>query len=247
MQEETVPEGKLRQEAFRFPGRWVGGTSMILAPLLLLAGILLRMHYPFFYTYQLTAFREQPALITTSYSLFALGNVLLGPAIITLAQRIGTRRPVWAVWGATLTLLGLFARTFHAGVDHLAFQLTRSESLEEATRQIGDAYGAFHVFHAFNLFILCGWIVLAAGAYLSRTLGLIGAIALALMSVLMIGVLKGTGITSIIAAAGLCIALLPLGIKVLCEGPRPSFRSLTGWLLLLAALGYLCYFLGEKG
>lgn len=233
--------------SFWFPGRWVGGVSLILAPILLLSGVLLRVSYKFFYTYQLTAFNERPALMTASYSLFVLGNVFLWPAVIALANLIGARKPGWAVWGGTLTVLGLFGRTFHAGVDHLAFQLVRHQGLEQATRQVGASYGAFHVFHSFNVAILFGWIVLAIGAYLSRTLGLIGSIALALMNLLMMGVLKGTGITSVIATSGLCIALLPLGVKVLCNGPRPAPRAIVGWSLLIAALGYVCYFLGERG
>jgi hypothetical protein len=232
---------------FWFPGRWVGGLSMILAPLLLLTGVLLRMPYKFFYTYQLQAFSERPSLITASYSCFALGNVLLFPAIITLAQRIGASRPGWAVWGGMLTLLGLFGRTFHAGVDHLAFQLAAHGGAEQAAKQVGASYGAFHIFHSFNAAILFGWVVLATGAYLSRALGLAGSIALALMSLLMLGVLKGTGATSVIAVSGLCVALLPLGVKVLCEGPRPAPRALIGWSLLLLALCYIFYFLGERG
>src|SRR5262249_44906794 len=67
----TIPN---QSEAPWFPGRWVSGVSMVLAPLLLLTGIVLRLQFHFFFPQQLTAFNEHPALITASYNLFLAGN-----------------------------------------------------------------------------------------------------------------------------------------------------------------------------
>ena len=47
-------------EPFWFPGRWVGGVSLVLAPLVLLAGALLRIQYHFFFPAQLAAARYEP-------------------------------------------------------------------------------------------------------------------------------------------------------------------------------------------
>jgi hypothetical protein len=58
------------------------------------------------------------------------------------------------------------------------------------------SYGAFHAVSGLSGAIVFGWIILAIGAYLSGTLGRIRSIALALMSALMIGVLKGSSVTS---------------------------------------------------
>jgi hypothetical protein len=38
-----------RVEEYWFPGRWVGGVSMVLAPIILLAGVLLRIEFHFFF------------------------------------------------------------------------------------------------------------------------------------------------------------------------------------------------------
>ena len=130
---------------FQFPGHYLGGVSLILGPILLLTGILLRLRFHFFFPNQLAAFRSHPTLITASYSCFLAGNILLWPAIMTLAQIIGVRKPHWALWGGTLVIFGLFARTFHAGVDHLAFQLVRVHGAEVATTTVASSYGAFHV------------------------------------------------------------------------------------------------------
>jgi hypothetical protein len=92
------------------------------------------------------------------------------PAVIMLAKMISAKRPGWAFWGGTFAIFGLFARTFHAGIDHLAFQLVREQNVDLATKVIANSYGAFHIFKTFNLAIMLGWIVLAIGAYRADTI-----------------------------------------------------------------------------
>lgn len=234
-------------QEFWFPGRWIGGVSLVLGPLLLLAGVLLRLQFDFFFPQQLAAFQDHPELVFAAYSAFAAGNVLLWPAIATLARQIGRKKPGLALWGGALAMFGLFARTFHAGVDHLAFQMVRVQGIEVATKTIADTYGAYHIFHALSPAIFAGWIVLAIGAYRSGTLGVIRSVSLALMASLMMGVLKGSSPTSVVATAGLCVALVPLDIQVLRDGPMPRPRVLFGWCLLMIGLVVLFYFLGELG
>lgn len=236
-----------KDNEFWFPGRWVGGLSMLLGPLLLLAGVLLRIRFPFFFPEQLAAYGKYPGLMFASYSAFLAGNILLWPAIITLARLIGVKRPGWAIWGGAFALFGLFARTFHAGIDHLAFQLVRTQGLEPATTAISSSYGAFHIVSVLSGAIMFGWILLAAGAYLSGTLGLPRAIALALMAALMLGVLKGSTIVSVIAVTGLCVAMCPLGVKVLSDGPRPVPRVLFFWSFLVVLVITLLFFSGQAG
>jgi hypothetical protein len=235
------------QEEFWFPGRWVGGFSLLVAPLLLLSGVLLRIQYHFFFPQQLAAFVDHPSQMVSSYSLFLAGNILLWPAIVTLAHLIGATRPNWASWGGSMVIFGLFARTFHAGVDHLAFQLVRVLNLELATKTVASSYGAFHIVTTFNGLILFGWIILAIGAYLSGTLGLLRAIALGLMAALMMGVLKGSSVVSVVATTGLCVALVPLGIQVLRQPPRPGIWAMLTRFILLAMLVILLYFFGQAG
>jgi hypothetical protein len=231
----------------RFPGRWLGGVTLILGPLLMLTGVLSRAGYHFFFPDQLAAYEQHPTQMFAAYSLFAVGNVLLWPAIVTLAQRIAVTRPGWALWGGALVTFGLFGRAFHAGVDHLAFQLVRIQGADAATRTIADSYGAYHVFSALNMAIVAGWIVLAAGALRARVLGPIRAIALAAMSALPLGVLKGTTPLSIAAVAGLAVALVPLGVRVLHEGPRPSPGAVARWTLAVIAALTAMALLGVAG
>ncbi|QHT67820.1 hypothetical protein GXP67_14825 [Rhodocytophaga rosea] len=240
-------EKERSQEAFWFPGRWVGGVSLILAPLLLLSGSLLRLPFHFFFPQQLQAFDKQPTLLFIAYSLFLAGNILLWPGILTLVQLIGKSQPAWAVWGGIMVVLGLFARTFHAGIDHLAFQLVDILQVEPATKVIAETYGAFHIVSSLSACIMLGWIVLAIGAYRSSTLNLWASIALSSMAALMLGVLKGSSVVSIIAISGLCLALVPLGIRILFAPPRPSIYSVIKWTLCIVALVILLFYFGQLG
>jgi len=228
---------------YRFPGRWLGGVTLVLGPLLMLAGVLLRAGHNFFFPDQLAAYADHPTMMFAAYSLFLAGNVALWPAVVLLAQRISVARPRLAVWGGTLATFGLFARTFHAGVDHLAFQLVRVQDLPTATRAVADSYNAYHIMSALSVAIMAGWIVLAVGSWRAGVLGALPAIALAAMSALPLGVLKGTTPLSIVAVVGLAVALVPLGVRTLREGPPPPLRTLLSWsgavLIAVAAMAFL--------
>ncbi|WP_314615440.1 hypothetical protein [Streptomyces stackebrandtii] len=230
-----------------FPGRWVGGVSLVAAPLLLGAGVLLRLPFPFFFPEQLAARVEHPGAIAVSYGAFAAGTVLLWPALAVLAVRIGRHAPGLALWGGVLAVLGLFARTFHAGVDHLAFQFADRQGAEAAARFVGETYGAFHIFSAFNVAIMGGWLLLAAGAWRARVLGPVRASALAATAALPLGVLKGTTPLSVVAVAGLCLALVPLGITVLRDGPAPGRATALRWALVVTATAALMTLVGRAG
>jgi hypothetical protein len=220
---------------------------MVLAPLLFLTGILLRLRFHFFFPQQLAAFNEHPALITASYNFFLAGNIALWPAITGLAHLIGQTRPHWAAFGGCFVIFGLFARTFHAGADFLAFQMVRLHGPDFATKTVAGSYGGFHVVSALNGAILFGWILLAIGAYLSRTLGLIQSMALGLMAALMMGVLKGSSTTSVVAATGLGIALVPLGIQLLRAPPHPRPQSALAWSAAVSILVLVLFVLGRLG
>ncbi|WP_219464965.1 hypothetical protein [Nonomuraea rhizosphaerae] len=218
-----------------FPGRWVGAVALIGGPALLMAGILLRVQFHYFFPDQLAAYTTHPTLVTAAYACFACGNILLWPAIMTLAQRIAATAPLWGLWGGCMVITGLFTRTFQFGTDHLAFHLTDSLGLQSMINGIDHYYVAWrdtswHPFRSLSGTIFFGWVVLAIGAYRSGALGLGRSIALGLMTMLALGTLKGTQIPqSIVAAGGLCVALVPMGISLLRSGPPPSRRALI-WI-----------------
>ncbi len=194
--------------------------------LLFLAAALLRIQFHFFYDAQLTAYADHPVLITAAYSCFVLGCLFLWPGIITLVRFIGVKHPALAIWGGMFTILGLIGRVFHGGIDHMAFQLVNVQNLELATKAVSDSYQAFHIVRYLNGWMMAGWVLLAIGACRSGTLGFIRSVALGSMFFLPLGTLKGTRFESAFLILGLCIALVPLGIKVLRDGPPPSQKAI---------------------
>ncbi len=212
---------------------------MVLGPVLLLVGTLLRSPFHFFFPDQLQAVAEHPALMQAAYTAFLAGNVVMWAAVACLVQRIGRERPRWATWGGMLVTVGLFARTFHAGVDHAAFSATKHLGVERATEQVAQGYGDLHLFSFLSFTIMFGWYVLAIGAYRSRVLGPVRATGLAAMGLLPLGVLKGTEVLSIVGTIGLCVALVPLGIRVLLQQPKPTRRNVLVAVPVAVGLGAL--------
>src|SRR6476660_8097314 len=99
---------------YSFPGRWVGGTALVLGPSLWLVGLVLRLPFHFFFPQQLQAYHEAPGRITAAYGCVLFGGIVTSLGVITLATEISRSRPLWATWGGVLVLLGLFTRAFHA-------------------------------------------------------------------------------------------------------------------------------------
>lgn len=211
----------------------------MLGPVLLLVGTVLRSPFHFFFPDQLRAVAEHPGLMTAAYTAFLAGNVVMWAAVAFLAQRIGETRPGWAVWAGVLVTVGLFGRTFHAGVDHAAFSATRQLGVQEATELVSRGYGDLHLFSFLSFTIMFGWFVLAFAAYRSGVLGPIRAVGVAAMGLLPLGVLKGTEVLSIVGTAGLCLALVPFGIRVLWEQPRLTRRNVLVAVPVTVGLGAL--------
>lgn len=145
-------------------------------------------------------------------------------------------------------IFGLFARAFHYGVNTFAFALVDSAGLDAATQAVSTYYTYPEwVASSLTMAVMLGWITLAIGCFLSRTLRLLPAIALALMSGLMIGVLKGSTWASAVQVGGLTVAFLPLGVTFLRGVSRPSKRAVlwTTPLVLLFTVGSIV--LGQMG
>ncbi|MEO5820449.1 MAG: hypothetical protein ABIT71_08070 [Vicinamibacteraceae bacterium] len=232
---------------YRFPGRWVGGVALVAGPLVWLTGVLLRLPFDFFFPQQLAAYALAPDQMFAASSCVLAGQLLVALGVAAAADLIGRTRPGLATWGGLLVVLGLFARTFHAGADHLAFQLVAPLGVQPATEVIGRTYGAAHIVAALNPAIMFGWPVLALGAWRAGVLPWWRALALASMAALMLGVLKGSSWTSVACTSGLAIAFVPLGVRVLLDGPRPRTAVVAAWAIGVPILMGLAYAFGRLG
>ncbi|WP_394615071.1 hypothetical protein JNUCC0626_35365 [Lentzea sp. JNUCC 0626] len=223
----------------RFPNGWVRGAALIAGPVLLLVGTLLRSPFNFFFPDQINAVVEHPGLMRAAYTSFLAGNVVMWVAVAHLAYQTAQRSPRWAAWGGLLVTVGLFGRTFHAGVDQAAFSAARHEGAQKATELVAQGYGDLHLFSYLNFAIMFGWFVLAFATYRGGVLGKVRATALATMGLLPLGVLKGTEVLSIVGTVGLCVALLPLGVQALKEQPRPTRKNVLVAVPVALGLGAL--------
>ena len=237
----------MTDDGYRFPGRWVGGVALIAGPLIWLSGVVLKLPFHFFFPQQLAAYQQAPERMFAAYSCVLAGQILVALGVIAAANVIGRTRPALATWGGLLIVLGLFARTFHAGIDHLAFQLVAPLGLQPATTLVGQTYGAAHVVAALSPAIMFGWPVLAFGGWRAGVLPWWRALALAGMLALMLGALKGSSWVSVACLAGLAVALVPLGLALLADGPRPRPLVAAAWAVFVPVLTVLAYLFGRLG
>ena len=154
-----------------WPGTRLGAAALVLAPLLLLAGEVLRSGHYYFFPAQLSAIGTDRATMLTSYALYTAGLVLMIPAFLALAGLIGKEQPGWAFWGATIAVVGSTVRIFQEGIGFLALQLVGVQGLLAATAAVGATYGAWYVLQTLNGSDNIAYGILAIGAYRARVLG----------------------------------------------------------------------------
>ncbi|MFG3258998.1 hypothetical protein [Streptomyces sp. NPDC048172] len=231
-----------------FPGRVVGGVTLVLGPVVWCVGLLLRHlavetagftsaqraafdRQMFDAPEELAAYQVNPGLVTAGYACFAAGTVLLCFAVVALARFVAVRSPRLAWAGGTLVMVGLFSRLYWAGVDHTAFQLVEPLGLKKATAMVLDlytdiSYGPWRIpiTAAFGLYV--GMPVLAAGAWRASLFGTGRLLLFLFAGTAWTGVLKGSGLFDGVAyAAALCAVLVPLGIRVLRAGAPAHGRG----------------------
>jgi hypothetical protein len=227
-----VPDGA----ATGWPGPHLGAAALVAAPVLLLAGEVVRSGHRFFYPAQLQAVLSEPGTVLTAYALYTAGLVLMIPAILALAGLIGGEQPGWAFWAATAAVVGDAVRIFQDGISFLALQLVGTQGLDAATVAVTDTYTAWSVLSPLGGFSNLGWGLLAIGAYRARVLGWVPALAMAFMLTHYTGVLKGTDLNSLTGAVLLAAALVPLGVALWRSAAPPSRAARWGGIAVLAYL-----------
>lgn len=219
-----------------WPGARLGAVALALAPLLLLAGELVRTGHRYFYPFQLAAMVDDRSTILTSYGLYTAGLVVLVPAFLALTGMIAREQPGWAFWGATAAIAGSAVRIYQEGVNHLALHLVDVQRLDTATHAVAATYSTGYVLGPLTWVDNVAWSLLAIGAYRARVLGWLPALGVAFMLTHYSGVLKGTDLDSLAGAVGLAVAFVPLGIALWRSAPPVSRTAWRGGLVAAAAL-----------
>lgn len=191
---------------------------------------------PFAAREQLAAYAANPTLTIAGYATFFAGAILLIPATAGLAWLVARRSPSLAAFGGALAILGLVARVYFAGVDHVAFQLADSQGLSAAATMVLDtyvdiSYGPWRiaVVAAFGQYL--GALLLAIGLYRARIFGVVRTLIFLWPATMWTGVLKSAGWWDVIASLVLLVVLGILAVQWYRTGePRLGRdRSLRIW------------------
>jgi hypothetical protein len=198
-----------------FPGTWVSAASLIISPILFLAGEVLRSGADYPFSDQLSFYSDHRGLMGISYGTSALSLMLMWPGVLAVAHLVGRTRPGWSVAGGTLAITGLLVNAFHEGMNLMAFRMVAELGTDTATGAVAASYADPYLVYPLVFVDNLGWIVLAIGAYLSRTLGWLRSLGLLIMCAHVSGLLKGVTAVGLLYDVGLCAAFIPLGISLL--------------------------------
>jgi hypothetical protein len=217
-----------------FPGPWVEGICMILAPILGVAGLALSLGvYKFKGAGMMTAMADNHIRGGLAINLSVASMMLLLIAVIALAHRITAVKPGWGRWGGIVTIVGLMGPIFFEGIFFGSYTITAY-----------PAAGAYLIDHA-NVIpsnivnvsapcIVIGWILLGIGAYKAGILGKARAICLGLGCLLAPGLAAAIVPLGIAAAVLIGIALVPLGLEIIRAardpGGEPASAGATPYL-----------------
>ena len=221
-----------------FPGPLIGGVALIAGPALWCLGLLLRYlpahsdllfgperwadlrDGPFAAPMELAIYESSPGFVLTGFAVFMLGALTLAFAYPALARIVATRSPRLAWWGASLVILGLFARFYWAGVEQAAFVMTEQRGAEAtADFVLGSypvlSYGPWRIVVWCSALHYLGIVLLVIGAYRAQILGLARCAALLWAGAMWGGVLKESHLLDVLSSAAACAILAPIGMNLL--------------------------------
>jgi hypothetical protein len=210
-----------------FPGTWVSAVSLIISPVLLV-GEVLRSGAAYPFSDQLSFYADHKGLMSLSYGTSALSLMVMWPGVLALAHLVGRTRPGWSVAGGTLAITGLLVNAFHEGMNLMAFRMVAELGTDTATGAVAASYADPYLIYPLVFVDNLGWIVLAVGAYLSRTLGWLRSLGLLIMCAHASGLLKGVTALGLLSDVGLCAAFIPLGISLLRHRMRARRAGVVG-------------------
>lgn len=237
MTASVVRSGRRYDNAW-VPGRWIGGIALLAGPVVFLAGLVLRHigvsvatfgsaqqawfdEQTFAAPRQLAAYAQHPDLVTTGYTLFAAGSVLMVPALFAFGRVVARGAPRLACWGTLLLALAQLRRLYFGGIEVSAFQLVDTIGLDRATDWVLDnyvdlSYGLWRISVTLSAGSIVGGLVLAVGAYRAGVFGVVRCVLLFAWSYTWSGVLKESALLDGVSlgAAG-AIALVPVAISLL--------------------------------
>jgi hypothetical protein len=226
-----------------FPGPLIGGAALVAGPALWCLGLLLRYlpahsdllapdrwedvrDRPFAAPMELAMYEAGPGFVLTGFAVFMLGALSLVFAYPALARFAAAASPRLAWWGASLVVLGLFARLYWGGVEQAAFVMAEQDGAEAAADFVLGAYPDLS-YGPWRIVVWCsalhypGIVMLVFAVYRSQVFGIARCAALLWSGMMWVGVLKEAHLLDVLSAAAACAVLAPLGIRLLRTGAAP--------------------------
>ena len=196
----------------RFPGRF-GAFALVAGPLLFVTGIATLLGVAEADTAdQLDKLAAKEGAATLGFGLLVVAYVLLAFAIITLAGQVYDRMPRLGAVAGSMAIAALFGLVFFMGINYVQRQLSAVD--DRAT--IVAALETEPFSPVIPLLPLCmlGFPLLGYAAYRAGVLPLWGAIGLAMMMLLPVGIIGGIPVVALVGTVGVAAALLPLGLRL---------------------------------
>ncbi len=208
----------LRTVRAGFPGPAVTGVTMILAPLLAVAGTALGMGI-----YHATgadfvrSMVAQPVTFNLAIQLALSAIVLLLIATVGLATMVCATAPRWGRWAGVVAIIGLAGPISFESIYWAASQITDTAAHRATAGQLIDNAQIIPrlVLNVSGPAIVVGFILLAIATVTSGLLDRPRAVALGLTALIPFGFISGYLVISLVGFAGTAVALVPLGIRVL--------------------------------
>ncbi|WP_017572330.1 hypothetical protein [Nocardiopsis halotolerans] len=198
-----------------FPGRWPTVVSLVAAPLLLLAGELVKAPHHFFFPEQIAAYADHPDQLAWGYGLWLVGQLALIPAFVGLATSVARTRPVLGTATGLVCLVSVVVTGFTEGANFVLFQLADAHSPGTATDVVGHVYSQTSVGYVLAWTCHANWVLLAVALLSTRVVGPVRALALALVWAHPSGVLKGFTPVGAVVLVLLCVVFVTLAVRIL--------------------------------
>ncbi|MDQ3958521.1 MAG: hypothetical protein M3273_09390 [Actinomycetota bacterium] len=169
---------------------------------------------------QLRNIAEAETTTAIGFGLLVAAYVLLAFGLFTLAGEVYERRRRLAAWGGSLAIAALFGLVFFTGIGHVQQQaaILDDPSVIVEVLENDDAFTPV----IFLPVLMLGFPLLAYGAYRADVLPWWGALGLAMILLLPVGVIGGIPVVALIATVGVAAACVPLGLRLWARGPEPA-------------------------
>jgi hypothetical protein len=201
-----------------FPGPWLTGATMVVAPLLALLGTIVGI--PTYHargTDFVAGMTDHPHLFDLAIQSAQASMVLMILAIAGLSAMITRTRPGLGRWAGALTIIGLCGPISFESTYWAAWHITDTDAHRAAAAQLIDDAQVIPrtIMNLSGPALVVGFLLLAVAAAKAGVLDRARAVCLGLTVLIPVGFVSGHLVIATVGFAGTAVALVPLGVRLL--------------------------------